>query len=203
MKLPINVLFTSVIGLIITVGGVSAGSSTSSCKEKCKEGYECMDGVCKLLCGGESMNPVTCPNGYYCYGVQMAWDAPGHCEKLECGGIAGIGCKPGYWCDIVQTDISDGMGVCTNRKCPAGCAVWNDGCNTCSCSDPSGPICTEMACKEYGTPYCEKETIPPECDEIEAKFQKVQDGLVSDLQSLYNKLDDSHKKKFLDSIKNS
>jgi len=189
-----------VVVVVFALLQLAEGKDDKTCKKPCKKGYECDDGVCKMLCGGESMNPVECPAGYHCYGEQMAWDAPGHCEKIECGGIADIKCKGGYWCDIVQKDITDPMGVCTNRLCPSDCAVWFDGCNTCQCSE-EGPICTKIACSVMETPYCKEKVDPPtECDIAKKKLNEIQEGIVADMLSLFNRLDENYKKAFMESI---
>ena len=51
----------------------------------------------------------------------------------------------------------DKVEQCSNRICPCGCNVWNDGCNTCYCDPVSGNnACTEIACLELGDAFCEE-----------------------------------------------
>ena len=38
--------------------------------------------------------------------------------------------------------------------CPAACASWYDGCNTCSCEDGEIGACTRRFCEIYEEPRC-------------------------------------------------
>ena len=146
---------------IDNVFGALGGKYGLKCKETCKTGYSCVDGQCKMNCGGFYNVGVECLDGYQCMGDSDP-EFGGHCEKYNCGGIGNIPCKDGYWCKIIQNDISDPMGVCTDEICPKGCAIWNDGCNICGCATDGGsPSCTEKFCEKKGTPFCEKEDNSP------------------------------------------
>ena len=44
----------------------------------------------------------------------------------------------------------------TTSTAPHSCKVWNDGCNTCTRTEPGGPLaCTKRACIWQGIPMCE------------------------------------------------
>lgn len=127
------------------------------CNEACKTGYSCINGECKLDCGGVFNVNVECPDGYQCMG-SLHPEFGGYCEKLNCGGSGNIPCNGGYWCKIIKKSAANPMGVCTDEACPIGCAIWNNGCNTCECKTAGFPTnCSRKRCKRKGTPYCVKE----------------------------------------------
>ena len=52
-------------------------------------------------------------------------------------------------------------------QCSKGCAVWNDGCNTCQCGEDGFMACTKKLCEKPGVAYCERYEEPkpePDCE---------------------------------------
>ena len=75
-----------------------------------------------IQCGGRSLNPHACREGWTCAGDGLAVDAPGQCYRT-CGGIAGFACEEGYTCVDRPGDGCDpahGGADCTGI-CKAAC----------------------------------------------------------------------------------
>jgi hypothetical protein len=122
---------------------------------------ECNAGKCELVaiedvaCGGHTINPHACPEGYECTGDGLAYDAPGQCTEapkpIFCGGIAGIACPDGYECADNPDDSCDPAmggadcgGICLAKDCRAtGCGAGSN-CQICWASwacVPDGAVC--------------------------------------------------------------
>uniref|UniRef100_A0A0G4FBX2 Pacifastin domain-containing protein n=1 Tax=Chromera velia CCMP2878 TaxID=1169474 RepID=A0A0G4FBX2_9ALVE len=58
---------------------------------------------------------------------------------------------------VVGQDIMQGNScseAATQLGLPADCTSWNDGCNTCHCSEGYSPLCTMRFCIRQGEPSC-------------------------------------------------
>jgi hypothetical protein len=66
----------------------------------------------EIACGGRSLNPHRCPDGWRCVGEQLAWDAPGSCART-CS--ATRPCQGGLSCLDAPGD------GCTGPGCPRVC----------------------------------------------------------------------------------
>jgi hypothetical protein len=107
---------------------------------------ECQNNKCvavlpgDIACGGRTVNPHACANGYTCAGAQLAVDGTGKCYQ-SCGGIAGFPCEnSGDTCVYNPYDACDPArggddceGICmTNPDCTlTGCSA-GDVCTYCS-----------------------------------------------------------------------
>ncbi|HEV3184292.1 MAG TPA: Kazal domain-containing protein [Xanthobacteraceae bacterium] len=74
-------------------------------------------------------------------------------EGQMCGGIAGISCDKGLWCDLQagQCGVKDAAGTCVKVRR--------------TCTREFVPVCG-----------CNKRTYGNDCDRIRAKVQKDHDG---------------------------
>jgi hypothetical protein len=84
-----------------------------------------------VACGGRTLNPHSCPDGWTCAGPGLAVDVPGKCYKT-CGGIAGIACPDGLSCVDNPYDNCDPSaggadcgGLCT-KACVQNMACMRD-----------------------------------------------------------------------------
>jgi len=190
------VLLVSVPNLVASAKSSTKAPSDSTqvCTKDCIKGTICVDNQCVSdVCGGKSGK--TCPSGYEC-SPSTTSSGSGHCVLQHCGPNNST-CPPGFWCD---------NGVCTQGICPIGCAVWNDGCNTCICNVPSisasavvpTPLCTKMICPVHGTPKC----IEPvgNCTMVENQLAFFQLGTVNNLVDMYDRLDPPYKALFIDRV---
>ena len=75
-------------------------------------------------------------------------------------------------------ELDAGFTIPTQPSIPANCISWNDGCNTCRVVNGVIGGCTEMMCRQQGTPFCiaydysatptvvDKPTAPPAVAEL-------------------------------------
>lgn len=91
-------------------------------------------------CGGFMYPPQTCEDGLECVNTMgpLIADAPGSCQTL---------CQP-------NGGGRGDDGQCIRSAIPWNCAVWYDGCNSCSVSDGVLGGCTLMMCFTNNAPYC-------------------------------------------------
>ncbi|MBK9070054.1 MAG: PPC domain-containing protein [Myxococcales bacterium] len=93
-------------------------------------------GACELTapadiaCGGRSINPHACPEGYECQGDGLAYDAPGECVR-QCGGESGSECPDGFACADNPND---------------DCTPFHDGAE--DCPTMCEPDCSTLVCGE-------------------------------------------------------
>jgi hypothetical protein len=89
--------------------------------------------VAEIACGGFTINPHSCPEGYECTGDGLARDLPGQCTPVAtdrtCGGIANLQCPAGQICVENPNDSCDPNnggadcgGVCRDEICSGATA---------------------------------------------------------------------------------
>lgn len=76
-----------------------------------------------IRCGGRTLTPQLCPEGYVCTGPGLAVDIPGVCRRM-CGGLADVACPSDFTCiddPNDDCDPNDGgrdcHGICQPRTC--------------------------------------------------------------------------------------
>jgi cysteine-rich repeat protein len=114
------------------------------CAEGCATWY---DGCNTCSCDGDG-NTLFCTHRFC-----PVYDPPECTVPDTCGdGIV----APTEDCDDGNLDALDGCSpTCEIEQCPAGCASWYDGCNTCSCDGDGNTIaCTQRFCPVYDPPEC-------------------------------------------------
>jgi hypothetical protein len=140
---------------------------------------ECVNNKCvavlpgDVACGGRSVNPHTCPNGWNCEGPQLAVDGTGKCFQ-QCGGIAGFVCdgadqicvdNPNDSC-FPSAAGADCMGECRDAVCSGAtsrCAAgyhWDQWACTCventSCGGFAGfPCAAGKTCIDNPNDSCD------------------------------------------------
>jgi hypothetical protein len=91
-----------------------------------------------VACGGRTLNPHSCPDGWQCMGQNLAVDIPGECVQM-CGGFGNRPCSGGLSCVDDPSDDCDpqGGGADCGGICVDGAEA---GCDLVGC-DEDGASC--------------------------------------------------------------